>query len=118
MNYCNDVYTKWDDEHDKKQYGHLQLPHHNDDDTTYTKWNHDQEGKKIMRNYHCTTILPTQNETKNKKEKHYGHLPKCDCHTTMIIGFAYTNETMNKKEKNDGHLPSHDHCTTMMINYV
>jgi hypothetical protein len=52
------------------------------------------------------------------KEKNYGHLPKCDCHTTMIIDFAYINETMNKRGENDGHLPLHDRCTTMMINYV
>jgi hypothetical protein len=69
-----------------------------------------------------TTITPPfylhKNETKNRREKNYGHLPTCDCHTTMIIDFAYTNETMNKKEKNDGHLPLHDRCTTTMINYV
>jgi hypothetical protein len=86
--------------------------------TTYTKMKPWPRRQKIMRNYHRTTILPTQNKTRNRREKNYGYLPKCDCHTTMIIDFAYTNETMNKKEKNDGHLPLHDRCTTMMINYV
>lgn len=87
-------------------------------DTTYTKmkpW--PRRGKKLC-NYHHTTILPTQNETMNRRGKIYGHLPKWYCHTTMIIDFAYTNETMNKRGKNDGHLPLHDHCTTTMINYV
>ncbi len=87
-------------------------------DTTYTKMKPWPRRKKTMCNYHCTTNLLTQNETKNRREKNYGHLPTCDCHTTMMIDFAYTNETMNKKEKNDGHLPLHDHCTTTMINYV
>jgi hypothetical protein len=55
--------------------------------------------------YLCPSFIckPTQNETRNRRENNYGHLPKCDCHTTMIIDFAYTNETMNKRGKNDGH---------------
>ncbi len=36
MDSYDDAYTKWDDEHNQKNYGHLQLPHHNDG-----QWNHE-----------------------------------------------------------------------------
>ncbi len=69
-------------------------------DVTYTKTKPWKGRKKIMCTYHHhTTILPTQNATMNKRKTNYGHLSQNDCHTTMMINFAYTNKIMNKREK-------------------
>jgi hypothetical protein len=41
MNYYENAYTKWDDEHDQNNYGQLQLSHHDDDHLiTYKKNEH------------------------------------------------------------------------------
>jgi hypothetical protein len=40
MNYCDNAYTKWGDKHDKRNYGQLQLLHHDDDHSvSYKKMN-------------------------------------------------------------------------------
>jgi hypothetical protein len=85
----------------RKYYVCLPPPHHGDDQFCLHKMKPWTKGKTIMGTYHNVIvtpwwwwILPTQNETMNKKGKNDGHLPLCDRCTTMMTDYAQCLQKM------------------------